>query len=232
MKKLLSTFLASAALGATDATAQTTFQASLLDGSNEQPPNTSLAIGAATVTLNPAQTQITVDLDWAGLTGPATAAHIHGPAGAGTNAAVLFSLTGVPSATSGSIPEQTFAISPAQVAYLFAGYLYVDVHTPFFPGGEIRDQLLLAGTPPPCSQTNAVLGIVRNTDNTHTISLVGTYQAQYYLLSQTNVTQPITNWIQVPGSFNTVTSASGLWSVVVTNRSPAYYRSKAVYPCP
>lgn len=134
------------------ASAQTTFQA-FLTGLGENPPNASPGSGLGTAVLNAAQNQITVDLSWSGLTAPATAAHIHGPAGAGTNASVLFPFSGVPAATAGSIPEQTFAITPTQVGYLFAGYLYMNVHTATFPGGEIRGQLLLVGPPTSFSLT-------------------------------------------------------------------------------
>ncbi len=135
-----------AATFCTAASAQTTFDA-FLNGLGETPPNTSPGTGFGTVVLNAAQTQITVDLSWSGLTAPATALHIHGPGGAGTNAAVIFPFSGVPAATAGSIPEQTFAITPTQVGYLFSGYLYMNVHDANFPGGEIRGQLLLVSEP-------------------------------------------------------------------------------------
>jgi hypothetical protein len=135
--------------------AQSTFQA-YLTGVGENPPNGSPATGIGQVVLNAAQTQITVDESWSGLTAPATASHIHGPGGAGTNAAVLFPFSGVPAATAGAIPEQTFAITPTQVSYLFAGFLYMNVHTSTFPGGEIRGQLLLV--PEPATGTLVVVG--------------------------------------------------------------------------
>jgi hypothetical protein len=81
-------------------------------------------------------------MSFSGLSAPASGAHIHGPAGAGTNASILFPFTGVPSATSGSIPEQTFSISPTQVGYLQSGLLYMNVHDSVYPGGEIRSQVL------------------------------------------------------------------------------------------
>lgn len=121
-----------------------------LSGAQDVPPTNSTATGVATVDLNTLQTMITVNLTFSGLTGTATAAHIHGPAPAGSNAGVLFPFTGVPSATSGSIPQQTFAIDSTQVGYLEAGDLYVNVHSTAFPGGEIRGQLL-AATPEPAS---------------------------------------------------------------------------------
>jgi len=147
MKKQLTTIAIAVAFSAGIASAQTTWQA-ILTGSQEVPVNGSTATGFGTVILNAAQTQITVDESWSGLVGgPATASHIHGPAGVGTNASVLFPFSGVPSATSGSIPEQTFAITPTQVGYLQNGFLYMNVHDSVFPGGEIRGQLILVPEP-------------------------------------------------------------------------------------
>ena len=101
-----------------------------------------------------------------GLTAPATAAHIHGPAGAGTNASVLFPFSGVPNATSGSIPQQTFSISTTQVGYLQSGLLYMNVHNSVYPGGEARAQLVLV---PSSGLTFA------NTAFTNTVPTTATY---------------------------------------------------------
>jgi len=122
--------------------AQSGFQASML-GVNEVPANGSTGTAFGTVVLSPDQTNITVNMRFSGLTAPATAAHIHGPAGAGTNASVLFPFSGVPNATTGAIPEQTFAITPTQVGYLQSGLLYMNVHNSVYPGGELRDQIRL-----------------------------------------------------------------------------------------
>jgi hypothetical protein len=145
------------ALSSGIASAQWTFDA-FLSGLGENPPNASPGSGIGTVTLNLAQTQITVDESWSGLLAPATASHIHGPGGVGTNAPVLFPFSGVPAATAGSIPTQTFSITPTQVSYLFSGYLYMNVHDSVFPGGEIRGQLLLV--PEPSTLALAGLGLV------------------------------------------------------------------------
>jgi hypothetical protein len=67
------------------------------------------------------------------------------------NAPVLFPFTGVPAATSGAIPTQSFSITAAQVGQFDAGQMYMNVHTSIFPGGEIRGQLIL--TPEPGSFT-------------------------------------------------------------------------------
>src|SRR5215510_766566 len=119
MKRFFAPLLIIAGLAAANVSAQTTFQA-FLSGLGENPINASTATGFGTVVLSLDQSQITVDESWTGLSGPATASHIHGPGGVGTNASVLFPFSGVPAATSGSIPEQTFSITPQQVTWLFA----------------------------------------------------------------------------------------------------------------
>src|SRR5215475_7865335 len=145
MKRLVS-ILISAASVPFAAFPQATFHA-LLSGAHEVPTNGATATGFGTVVLSADQSMITVDMSFSGLSAPATAAHIHGPAGVGTNASVLFPFSGVPSATSGSIPEQQFSITPTQVSYLFSGFLYMNVHDANFQGGEIRGQLLLVPEP-------------------------------------------------------------------------------------
>src|SRR6266481_5687618 len=154
MKKRITTLALAAAFSTGIASAQTTYQA-ILTGSQEVPANASPATGFGTVVLNAAGTQITVDENWMNLTSAATASHIHGPAGVGTNASVLFPFSGVPAATSGTIPEQTFSITPTQMGYLQNGLLYMNVHDSIFPGGEIRGQLLLVPEP----STVALLGL-------------------------------------------------------------------------
>jgi hypothetical protein len=157
MNKYLSTLVFAAGLSAATVSAQTTFEA-FLSGAGENPTNSSTATGFGTVVLSADQSQITVNENWAGLTGgPATASHIHGPGGVGTNANVLFPFSGVPSATSGSIPQQVFSITAQQVSYLFSGYLYMNVHTSVYPGGEIRGQLV--PVPEPASLALAGLGL-------------------------------------------------------------------------
>src|SRR5262249_23701435 len=80
-----------------------------LTGAQQVPPVSTTATGTGTVLLNAAETQITVNLTFSGLSTPAVAAHIHGPAPSGSNADILFDFASVvPAATSGSIPQQTF----------------------------------------------------------------------------------------------------------------------------
>lgn len=144
MKKVFA-LLAVVAFSTGLASAQTTLQA-ILAGANENPPTGSSATGFGQVILNAAQNQITVDENWSGLAAPATASHIHTGA-VGVNGPVTFGFTGVPAATTGAIPEQTFSITAAQVATLLSGGMYMNVHDSSFPGGEIRGQLIVVPEP-------------------------------------------------------------------------------------
>jgi len=118
-----------------------TFTANLT-GDQQVPANNSTATGFGTVVLDDVAHTITVDLSWSGLTADATAAHIHGPGAPGTNANIIFPFNDVPTATSGSIPEQTFGISNNRIPQLEAGLFYMNIHDANFPNGEIRGQLL------------------------------------------------------------------------------------------
>jgi hypothetical protein len=71
------------------------------------------------------------------LSGPATAAHFHGPAEPGKNAGVKVP---IPNATA-SPTEGSATLTDEQAADLMAGKYYVNVHTAANPGGEIRGQV-------------------------------------------------------------------------------------------
>jgi CHRD domain/PEP-CTERM motif len=121
--------------------------AATMTGSQEVPPTPSAGTGLSMVQLNDVADTITVNTSFSGLTSPATLAHIHGPAPVGADAPVLFPFTGVPNATSGTIPTQAFTLTTTQIGQLEAGLFYVNVHTPNFPTGEIRGQLLRVPEP-------------------------------------------------------------------------------------
>src|SRR5262245_9062071 len=75
-----------------------------------------------------------------GLTGPAVAAHIHGPAKPGTNAAPIIDL--FPSRRRADEFEGVEELTGAQAAALRAGKYYVTVETVANKGGEIRGQIV------------------------------------------------------------------------------------------
>jgi hypothetical protein len=115
----------------------TTHYHAALSPSQEVPPNSTTGTGAADVELNTSNNTLTWKVTYSGLSGPATAAHIHGPAAAGANAGVMVPFTNV-----GSSPfEGQAQITAAQAADIAAGRTYVNIHTAKEKGGEIRGQL-------------------------------------------------------------------------------------------
>ena len=76
---------------------------------------------------------------YSGLTGPATAAHFHGPAEPGKNAGVVVPVFQGPTAKSPF--EGSTALTDAQAADLMAGRWYFNIHTDANKGGEIRGQV-------------------------------------------------------------------------------------------
>jgi hypothetical protein len=108
-----------------------------LDGKTEVPPNASKGTGTADIDYDPATKKLSWKLTYSGLSGPATAAHFHGPAEPGKNAGVAVA---IPNATA-SPAEGSATLTEAQAADLEAGKYYVNVHTAANPGGEIRGQV-------------------------------------------------------------------------------------------
>jgi len=137
---LLATVLA---LGLVTAASAATlhFQASL-NGKSEVPPNASTGYGDLLATLDTATKSLTYTLTFGGLSGPAAAAHFHGPAAAGANAGVALAIGGKGPT---SPVTGTATLTDAQMADLEAGKWYVNVHTAASPAGEIRGQVTLAG---------------------------------------------------------------------------------------
>ena len=108
-----------------------------LDGKSETPPNASAGTGTADIVYDASSKKLTWKLTYSGLTGPATAAHFHGPAEPGKNAGVAVA---IPNATT-SPNDGSATLTDAQAADLLAGKYYVNVHTAANPGGEIRGQV-------------------------------------------------------------------------------------------
>ena len=134
------TMLAALAVGAAFAFAGPAFADKMkvtLDSKSEVPPNTSAGTGSADVDYDAASKKLSWKLTYSGLTGPATAAHFHGPAAPGANAGVKVA---IPNATATPV-EGSATLTDEQAADLMAGKLYINVHTAANPGGEIRGQV-------------------------------------------------------------------------------------------
>ena len=114
-----------------------------LKPSNEVPPNDSKAAGSVTLTFNDATKTLTWKGTYSDLTGPPAAAHFHGPAPAGKNAAILVPIFVAGSAKSPASPfEGSAVLTDEQVGYLRTGNLYVNIHTPTNKAGELRGQVV------------------------------------------------------------------------------------------
>jgi len=151
-----------------------------LSGAAESPPNASPGTGFAIVIIDPVAHTMEVKVTFAGLLGNTTASHIHcctaapgtGVAGVAT---VTPTFTGFPLGVTSGTYDHTFDLTLASswnssfitahggttagaesalLAGLAAGEAYLNVHSTFAPGGEIRGFLAV---PEPASL--ALLGV-------------------------------------------------------------------------
>lgn len=128
-----------------------------LKGSNQVPPSVTSATGAVTASYDTVTKRLSWKGSYSGLSGPATAAHIHGPAAAGTNARLVFwisenngqcsqgecKLNSDAKAQPLTNPfEGSATLTDAQAIDLTGGMYYVNIHTDAYPRGELRGQLL------------------------------------------------------------------------------------------
>jgi hypothetical protein len=142
MKKLLAAILM---LSSPLVTKADIFFMANLDGSQEVPANGSTGAGTANFTLF-ANNTLGYSVTYSNLSSLMTASHIHGPAGIGTNATIVFPLAGSGPA-SGSFAGTVGPLNASQVNTLLGGLYYINVHSTLVPGGEIRGQLLQVPEP-------------------------------------------------------------------------------------
>ena len=127
---------------------------SFLDGLQETPPVATPGSGSATMTLDDVTNQFTMTGTFSNLIGTTNNAHVHGPAPIGTPAGVMFGITFDFGVTSGNFSFNG-VITPAQTTIILAGDSYINIHTTFRPGGEIRGQIL----PEPSTFAVAAVGL-------------------------------------------------------------------------
>ena len=129
-----------------------TFTATLTAGA-EVPVVTETGTGSASFsvtqsTTTPTVTTVTYSATVTGLTGPANAAHIHGPASTTVAAGVIVPLTITGTATTGQIIQGSFTSTgnanvsiDSLLVLMRNGNSYINIHTAAHPNGEIRGQI-------------------------------------------------------------------------------------------
>ena len=131
--------LAAAAVGMSAglAVAETIQYKADLTGPAETPPTDSKGTGTVTATYDTATKTLAWTIDYSGLTGPATAAHFHGPAPMGKAAPIEVPLKPpLDSPMKGSA-----TLTDAEAKDLMDGNMYFNIHTAAHKPGEIRGQL-------------------------------------------------------------------------------------------
>jgi hypothetical protein len=113
-----------------------------LSGTQEVPANTSAAKGTFEGIFDPYSRVIAFRLEYSGLTANATASHFH-IAAAGSNGPVTLDFVSQGFQTGSTSGEfvKVLTLTQAQADALVGGRIYVNIHNPSFPGGEIRGQV-------------------------------------------------------------------------------------------
>lgn len=119
------------------------FEADLTGAAERPDPVVTTATGTATFTLTTSGGTTTVDysVTVSDLSGPVTAAHIHGPAGVDDAADPIQTLNVSGTGTSGVVVSGSFQATATLLQHLRAGNTYINLHTADNPAGEIRGQI-------------------------------------------------------------------------------------------
>ena len=110
----------------------------LLNGASEIPVVATPATALGTISIE--SNLFTYHISFDGLSSPAIAAHVHGPADATNSAGVMFPLTGA-SGTNGTL-YGSHTLLPGEMQAITNGLAYVNIHTAPHPNGEIRGQIV------------------------------------------------------------------------------------------
>ena len=108
-----------------------------LTGPAETPPTDSKGTGTVAATFDTDTKKLEWTVDYSGLTGPAVAAHFHGPAPVGKAAPVEVPLK----APLDSPMKGSAILTDSQAKDLADGNMYFNIHTAEHKPGEIRGQM-------------------------------------------------------------------------------------------
>jgi hypothetical protein len=117
--------------------AETIHYKATLTAAAETPPTDSKGTGALTATYDTNSKMLEWTVDYSGLTGPAIAAHFHGPAPVGKAAPIEVPLK----APLDSPMKGSATLTDAQAKDLMDGLMYFNIHTAANKPGEIRGQM-------------------------------------------------------------------------------------------
>jgi len=147
-----------------------------LSSANEVPPSGTGANGLGNLAL--VGNQLTFNLTYRGLSGIATASHIHGPTNTTANAPVLINLgayNGGAYGSAGSL-SGTITLTPDQLGWVIDGLTYINFHTPSFTAGEMRGQIVPQATGVPL--TVLLSGLAEHPAQTNTAAGTGTFSLE------------------------------------------------------
>ncbi len=96
--------------------------------------------GSATVIYDDSTDMLSWNISFQNLSGPALAAHFHGPASPGTDAGIQVTIGDLTSPSVGSA-----MLTPTQETQFLRGQWYINYHTAMCGGGEIRGQVTGGG---------------------------------------------------------------------------------------
>jgi len=115
-----------------------------LSGLQEVPQRETRGSGNMKITYNKCTKELTYEVSWKNLSGNIQGSHIHGTAAKGVNAGVKHDFTALISKTTAGDFTNTIKIDGIAIKEdsLLKGFYYFNLHTPKFPGGEIRGQIL------------------------------------------------------------------------------------------
>ena len=154
----LATLLLATSAGATSFTISAS-----ADGAQETPPNASPGTSILTGTYDDATNLLTWSGSFSGLIGTTTDAHFHGPAAVGVPAGVAIHITAAgggdifPLGVTAGAYSGSATITETHESQLLSGLWYLNIHTTFLLGGEIRGQVSAVVVPEP--STAALLGL-------------------------------------------------------------------------
>lgn len=112
----------------------------VIDCSQSLPDTCGSSSGTGTMdlTLDDVTNEFCWNINWSGMTGPATAMHFHGPALPGAGAGIRVNVGMISGLASPSVGCTT--VTSAFATEIMDDLWYLNIHSTAFPGGEIRGQ--------------------------------------------------------------------------------------------